>query len=66
MELAQRHELGRQEGWGRLIEGVLLVHEDRMEPAEKAFAQATDLFISHGSERDMVALYLVRGRAEAL
>lgn len=61
MELAQRYRLHLQEGWGRLVEGIVLAQDERMEPAEKAFAQATDLVVTHGSERDVAALYLEYG-----
>ena len=40
---------------------MVLAQEEKPEPAEKAFAQATDLFIAHGGERDVMALYLEYG-----
>jgi tetratricopeptide (TPR) repeat protein len=60
-EAARSHDLPALNGWARMIEGMALNDEGKLDNAEKSFSEATEILTAHGSARDLAHLYLEYG-----
>ncbi|MBI4604490.1 MAG: protein kinase [Planctomycetes bacterium] len=60
-DVAKGHDLPQLEGWARMIEGLVLARDGKLDAAEKVFAQAAEALAAHGHERDLVHLQLEHG-----
>ncbi len=60
-EASRNHDLPSLGGWARLIEGMVLADEGKLDNAEKVFTEATEMLTTHGSARDLAHLYLEHG-----
>jgi tetratricopeptide (TPR) repeat protein len=61
LDLAKRHDLATSEGRARLLEGIALSAEGKLDAAAKVVASAREIFSSCGSERDLADLWLEAG-----
>ena len=60
-DASRSHDLPSLDGWARLIEGMVLADEGKLENAERVFGEATEILSTHGSARDLAHLYLEHG-----
>jgi serine/threonine protein kinase/tetratricopeptide (TPR) repeat protein len=61
MDAGRSHDLPVLNGWARLIEGMVLTDEGKLEQAERVFSEATEILTAKGSARDLAYLYLEHG-----
>lgn len=61
LETAKRNDLQQAEGWGKLIEGLILMDEGKLDAAELIFTAAGDVMSAHGNARDLACLHLEHG-----
>jgi tetratricopeptide (TPR) repeat protein len=61
LDLAKRHEVSASEGRARLLEGMALSAEGKLDAAAKSITAAREILSTFGSERDLADLYLEAG-----